>query len=87
MFAPRFNSRPVINKKPRHRRAPETGAVVQGARQLMNDYDALDAGFEDLCAGPMDVMVAPGVVAHFGQFQGGNANRNYYHVPTLERIG
>lgn len=85
MFAPRFNSRPVINKKPR--RPKSTIAVQPGGRPTINDFDALDAGFEDLCAGPLDVMVAPGVVAHFGQFQGGNANRNYYHVPVLEHVG
>jgi hypothetical protein len=79
MFAPRFNSRPVITKG-RQKKADK-------AQRPQIEFDSLDAGFDDLAAGPQDVTIAPGLVAHFGQYPGGNANRNYHHVPALERIG
>lgn len=84
MFPTRFNSRPVHNK---HRRPPPGAPVV--VRPANNDFDPIDAGFEDIAAGPQDVQVAPGVMAHFGQYAGDASYDRGYHyhsVPVLERI-
>lgn len=81
MFGPHFNSQPVIHRG--QRRKPSSATVES------HDFDPIDAGFEDIAAGPQDVQIAPGVVAHFGQYTGDTSNdRHYpYHsVPVLERI-
>jgi hypothetical protein len=71
MHVNKFNSQPIIAR----RRNKPAGTGLQGFN------DMLDPGFEDLGARP-DVMVAPGVLAHFSRNE---PQPEYVSLPQLER--
>lgn len=85
MFTPRFNSRPVVGP-----RKPKTGGSshYQGESLMSSgNFVVLDAGFDDIAAGPSDVMVAPGVMAHFSRLEHGSLHGSRYQAgPLFERI-
>lgn len=74
MHVATFNRQAVVSKKPeRHDFA--NSPFAEGV---------LDPGFEDMAAGQLDVMVAGGVMAHFGTLDSPPAG--YHGAPLLERV-
>lgn len=76
MLVATFNSHAVINKAKRDRH--------DFANNPYPDCGVLDPGFEDMGAGKLDVMVAAGVMAHFGSLDAPPAE--YHAAPLLERV-
>lgn len=83
MFNPRFNSRPVVGPK----RSKPVSVAGGSVLSCSANFVVLDNGFDDVASGPSDVMVAPGVMAHFAHLEHGALHGSRYQVGRLfERI-
>ncbi len=87
MHVATFNRSPVVTKRP--------GRQLFQQQEGERSDGCLDPGFEDVAAGKLDVMVAAGIVGHFGgagqptdalMFESGYQTHGYHSAHLLERV-